>query len=582
MNIGDNRQLYNINGELKSNFLDISSDGKLLLKIDDKKINLYDLMIKHKLTGAYVRVLPLIRKTMDHVIKVFNNVFRKYGYNGKLYPVYPLKVNTRDIVVDTIYKHGSRYNWGFNLNTYPEIKVIEKYLNDEPRMIVFDGLLSRGILEGLKKFYKKDWFVVVDISSLRDAELMDKYNEFSIGLRIKYLTRGKGPWKESSGLDSKFGLTITVLNNIIDRYDWIYERAILLHMHPGSQIHDLGLFKKYFIEASNMFNELRNKGFNRLEYIDLGGGLAYPYYEAKFGSIESPNYRLEEYVENMVKVFSEKLAKHPNIVFENGRYIVASHRIVVSKVIEVRPYRSNTIELTKECRFEELDKITDIEELTSYIEEYERKMNIEREHAMNDLDSRKKFEEKIACFDKYINIKIYELIGKDREALINALNNRVLKNYLITPSHRFYIASSIFTHIPDKLVVNQYFQVVPLQRLNEKPEVLGVLSDLTCDSMGEYGDFISYIGREGEIMFSRHDKKLIGIPGKKIRLKGIPLHLPDKDEEYFIALLDTGAYQDMLAMKHNSLEGYDEVLIDIIDGELKITVKHLEEKPYDY
>ncbi|MEM2644804.1 MAG: decarboxylase, partial [Desulfurococcaceae archaeon] len=69
--------------------------------------------------------------------------------------------------------------------------------------------------------------------------------------------------------------------------------------------------------------------------------------------------------------------------------------------------------------------------------------------------------------------------------------------------------------------------------------------------------------------------KLIAVPGIKLRLRGVPLHLPVRGESYYLVFLDTGAYQDTLAMKHNLIYGAPEIIIDQVNGEVKINfLKH--------
>ncbi|RLG81583.1 MAG: arginine decarboxylase, partial [Thermoprotei archaeon] len=336
--IEESKKLYNLNGSLKKRFFDIDREGYLVLKLGKYNLRVYDLVAEYGLVGAYIRVLPFIREVMDLVYATYKEFLEKYKYRGDFIPVYPLKANSNKLVVDTIYRHGSRYRWGFNLNTLREVELIESYVDEEPRIIVVDGVKSRAILEKLRIFAEKGWKVIVDIEGVRDAEILSDYSIFAVGLRLKYLSGGEGPWRESVGLDSKFGLSLTTLFKVVAKYDWIYERAVLLHMHPGSQIHRFEEINGYFVEAANIYNELKKAGFKNLEFIDFGGGLSYPYHESRLSTLESPDYGLHEYAEAMVKALSDYSKDYPGIVFESGRFITALHRIVVSKVLEVRPY----------------------------------------------------------------------------------------------------------------------------------------------------------------------------------------------------------------------------------------------------
>ncbi len=578
--ISDSKKLYNIDGPLKSSFFDVDEKGYLVLKIDGEKIRVYDLLTKYQLDGAYIRVLPWIKKLMDRVYETYMFAFKKYGYRGDFQPVYPLKANSDPRVVDTIYRYGSRYKWGFNLNTLPEAKLVSRYVDGEPRTIVVDGVKSEKILSVLEKLWSREWLVIVDIEHEKDAELLEKY-EFPVGLRLKYLSSGEGPWKESAGLDSKFGLSLLKLEKLLENHPWIYDRAILLHTHPGSQVYRLDVIRKYFIESVNIYNELKRQGFKKIKYIDFGGGLPYPYHESRLGWIESPDYGLEEYVYEMVSILASKTNDHPTIVFENGRYLVALHRIVVARVVEVAPYDVYVDENSLNNKLASIREVADLSTLEKWLKNTLEFINNGSSKTTYSFRDRRIVEREYGILNKLVPYKVYEMIKDNPQELNRVLNEYPLvTRYLLKPSHRFYTVFSIFAHIPDKVVVNQYFQVVPIQRLDEKPEVITVLSDLTCDSMGEYGDFISTPMFSNEKLFTQYDKKPLAIPGKPIKLKGIPLHLPRGNEKYYVAFLDTGAYQDNLASNHNSLGDFDEIVLDQIDD--KLIIEHISRSSETY
>jgi arginine decarboxylase len=573
------RMIYSISGDIRNQYLDIDERGMLVVRIGNDKITLYDLLKDKGLPGAHIRILPVIRYMMDKVYGEFMIAYKKYGYRGGFYPVYPLKANSEEIVLDTIWSHGARYNWGFNAGTYPEIKALKKYSGDN-RLLVIDGVKDEGIIDLLAEMSSR-WRIIVDIEGFRDAELLSNHRELDVGLRIKVVVKSSGLWSHSSGLDSKFGLTITQLDRIIEKHEWIIDRAKLLHIHAGSQINDLEKIKAVAEEAATIYNGLKEMGF-RIEYVDLGGGLAYPYSPGGEGDF-SPNYTLREYAETIVQVFSKE-TDHPNLVFEGGRYIVAPHRITVVKIIDHRPYSTVEDNSGEYGLVEEILSSRNIRELNMNARRAREVITRLLVNPPRNLESRRLLEKLYGSISRAITEKAYELImGNGLETLyeVTRTPNYVFEE-LTRPTHRFYASFSIFSHIPDTIIVNQYFQVVPLQRLNEKPEVLGVISDLTCDSMGEYTEFTTRINSgniELKDLFTSKDHKLIAIPGKTLKLKAIPLHIPREKEEYYIAFLDTGAYQDMLSMKHNKLQEYPEIIIDKDkNGKTIIKYKNIEQK----
>uniref|UniRef100_A0ACD6ABZ1 Uncharacterized protein n=1 Tax=Avena sativa TaxID=4498 RepID=A0ACD6ABZ1_AVESA len=88
--------------------------------------------------------------------------------------------------------------------------------------------------------------------------------------------------------------------------------------------------------------------------------------------------------------------------------------------------------------------------------------------------------------------------------------------------------------------IEQLFPIIPIQRLQERPAVDGILSDLTCDSDGKVDHFIG--GRNS-----------------------LPLHeLPSHGTcGYYLGMFLGGAYQEALGGLHN-LFGGPSVMFEVL------------------
>ncbi|MBD3337400.1 MAG: arginine decarboxylase, partial [Candidatus Eisenbacteria bacterium] len=108
-----------------------------------------------------------------------------------------------------------------------------------------------------------------------------------------------------------------------------------------------------------------------------------------------------------------------------------------------------------------------------------------------------------------------------------------------------YVANfSVFRSIPDAWAVQQLFPVMPIHRLDEEPDELGILMDLTCDSDGKIDRFVD-----------------------PQRLKpGLELHSTRMGEPYVLAVLLVGAYQEVLGNSHNLLGRPDELSVTVEKG----------------
>jgi arginine decarboxylase len=105
----------------------------------------------------------------------------------------------------------------------------------------------------------------------------------------------------------------------------------------------------------------------------------------------------------------------------------------------------------------------------------------------------------------------------------------------------YYGNFSVFQSLPDVWAIDQLFPILPIHRLNEKPNEFGTLADITCDSDGKIEKFIDL-----------RDIK-----------ETLPLHSLRNGEPYYIGVCLTGAYQDVLGDLHNLFGEAHEVLVTV-------------------
>jgi arginine decarboxylase len=96
-------------------------------------------------------------------------------------------------------------------------------------------------------------------------------------------------------------------------------------------------------------------------------------------------------------------------------------------------------------------------------------------------------------------------------------------------SDKYFCNFSLFQSLPDSWAIDQVFPIIPIHRLDEKPDRHATLQDITCDSDGKIDNFISTRN------FSHH----------------LPVHSLKAKEAYYIGVFLTGAYQEILGDLHN-------------------------------
>ena len=120
----------------------------------------------------------------------------------------------------------------------------------------------------------------------------------------------------------------------------------LLHFHLGSQIPNIRIVKGALNEAARIYAELVKAGAG-LEFLDVGGGLGVDYDGSQTNFESSVNYTLEEYANDVVyhiqTVCDDAGVKHPTIVSESGRAIVAYHSVLIFNVLGVSAFGEEKI-----------------------------------------------------------------------------------------------------------------------------------------------------------------------------------------------------------------------------------------------
>ena len=493
-----------------------------------------------------LRFPHLIQKQIEQIHASFTKAKKEFDYKGKFSAVFPLKVNQYPGFVKNLARLGKPYNYGLEAGSKAELLLTMAYNNDGAPITV-NGFKDRELINIGFIAAEMGHNITLTIEGLNELEAIiatakERFKpKPNIGLRIRLHSSGAGIWAKSGGIHSKFGLTSTELieamnmlkkANLLDRFN-------MIHFHIGSQITEIHPLKKALIEAGNIYAELRKMGASNLTAINIGGGLAIEYSQYKESS--SRNYTLNEYANDvvyMLKTIAEQKGEiQPDIFIESGRYVAASHALLVAPVLELfsQEYAEEKLNLKKNNP----PLITELVDLYN---------SIKPSNALEYLhDGLHHLESVLTLFDLgYVDLQdrsnaevLLRLIGKKAVVMLgNKSNSADLQKIQKEVQERYLLNFSMFQSLPDFWGLKQNFPIMPLDRLDERPTLPASIWDITCDSDGE----ISY-----------HDETN-------------PLLLHDVDvekEEYFIGFFLVGAYQEVLGMKHNLFTHPTEATIEL-------------------
>ncbi len=537
-------------------YFDINDTGDLcVLPNQDSngpRINISEVLEEMKAQNIpfpiVVRFHDILRSHVKVLNETFRDVIREAGYNGKYTGVYPIKVNQMREVVEEIVDAGAPFDFGLEAGSKPELLSVLAYNENLNALTILNGYKDEEYLRLALLGNKLGRKVIVVIEKFSELHKILKLSremnvEPIIGLRAKMAIKGSGKWAESGGEKAKFGLTIAEMLRALQilKDEGFINSLKLFHFHIGSQVTDIRTVKEVIREGGRIFTKLVQLGAP-LEYFDCGGGLGVDYDGSQSTSDSSMNYKVADYASDIVYILKEicdaEKISHPNIVTESGRAITARHSCVITNVIDI---------IETSFTDYKTDKIENENIMVTNIREMFETLNIENaQEIYNDAQDSKR--ECLTAFRLGI-------LSLEERAIIETLFWKITKKISsMLPEMEFipenlynidegiapqYLCNfSIFQSAPDMWAIGQLLPIVPINRLNEKPEVLGTLVDITCDSDGKINKFIDI--NETRTLLPLHDIR------------------PD-EEDYYIGLFLTGAYQDVMGDLHNLFGRLNEV-----------------------
>ncbi len=526
---------YGLNLWGDSNF--VIDGGKVCLNTDFKPA-LIDIVRDIRAQGyrgpMLLRFPHLIKKQIVQIYSNFERAKREFSYSGKFSAVYPLKVNQYPGFVKNLVSIGKPYGYGLEAGSKAELLLAMAYNNDGAPITVNgfkdNELINLGFIAA--EMGHNITLTIEGINELKNI-IRTASERFepkpNIGLRIRLHCTGSGIWAKSGGINSKFGLTSTELIEAMNllKSAGLIENFKMIHFHLGSQINEIQPLKRALTEAGNIYAELRKMGATNLKAINLGGGLAVEY--SQFGEENARNYTLKEYANDVTfllkTIANQKNEVEPDIFIESGRFVAASHAVLVAPVLELfsQEYTEQKLSLKK-------NNPPIISEL------YDLYTSIRATNAIEYLhDALSHLESVLTLFDLgYADLVdrsnaeiLTHLIMKKTAALLGTKqNNAELLKIQAEVQERYLVNFSLFQSLPDFWGLEQNFPIMPLDRLDEKATLSASIWDITCDS-------------DGEISFDASKNPLF-------------LHDVDLEEsEYFLGFFLVGAYQEVLGMAHN-------------------------------
>ena len=558
--VEDSAELYNING-WGINYFSINENGHVVVTprkngIDvDLKELVEELQLRDVSAPMLIRFPDILDSRIEKMASCFKIASEEYLYKAQNFIIYPIKVNQMRPVVEEIVSHGKKFNIGLEAGSKPELHAVIAINTDNDSLIICNGYKDEDYIELALLAQKMGRRIFLVVEKLSELKLIIKIaKQFKIrpnlGIRIKLASSGSGKWEDSGGDVSKFGLTSSELLEALDILDKnkMKDCLHLVHFHIGSQVNKIRRIKIAIREASQFYVQLHQNGYN-ISFVDIGGGLGVDYDGTRSSNSESSvNYSIQEYVNDvistMVDVSDKNDIPHPNIITESGRSLTAHHSVLIFEVLEATSLpvweEDEEIDPTDHELLKELYSLWNTLNQTRMHETWHDAQQIREETldrfslGLLDLQTRAKIE------------RLFWSIAKEVQQMTNGMKH-VSEELITLPkllSDKYFCNFSLFQSLPDSWAIDQIFPIIPIQRLDEKPDRSATLQDITCDSDGKIDNFIS----------TRNLSYYL------------PVHSLKPKEPYYIGVFLVGAYQEILGDLHNLFGDTNAVHVSVDDN----------------
>ena len=284
-------------------------------------------MFNSELTQKLTKLkTPFYFYDLDLLDKTILSLKESLDPNYSVY--YAIKANNNSKIIKLIKDH----DLGIDAVSGEEIN---KSLNNsiKPKKIVFAGVgktKDEIIFAIRKKIY------LFNCESFDEISLIDKIsNELNVKTKIAIrlnpnIDSRSHKYIKTGMFDSKFGIQIDHLDEILEKIKKLNHIDLKgYHFHLGSQIDDLGVFRK-LCKVSNEINiHLKNKNFNITD-INLGGCLGINYKEPDLNLIPDFKSYFQIFKKNLIYFDNQK------IHFELGRSIVGQSGSLFSSILYLK------------------------------------------------------------------------------------------------------------------------------------------------------------------------------------------------------------------------------------------------------
>jgi ornithine decarboxylase len=246
--------------------------------------------------------------------------FKKYLPRIQAY--YAVKANPDPAIVKTLFDAGA----SFDVASMPEFRIVYEYIKDLPDKQRQDWIWDKIIYANPIKANE----TLQELNPYKPLVTYDNYEEIrkikkhapQAGLALRLKVPNTGAMVE---LSSKFGAAPGEAVDLILAADKVGLTVEGISFHVGSQTTNFGNYVAAINLAANIFKEARDRGYTKMNLLDIGGGFPAPY--------DDTVKPFRELAGIINRELDRLFPKNIQILAEPGRFLCATAATAVSKII---------------------------------------------------------------------------------------------------------------------------------------------------------------------------------------------------------------------------------------------------------
>jgi ornithine decarboxylase len=246
--------------------------------------------------------------------------FRKHLPRVQAY--YAVKANSDKEIVKTLFQAGA----SFDVASMPEFMIVYQYIKAMPEKErqdwIWDKIIYANPIKANETLRQLDRYKpLVTYDNLEEIRKIKKYAPHAgVALRLKVPNTGA-----MVELSSKFG---AAPGEAVDLILAAHQAGLVVEgisFHVGSQTTNFDNFVQALALAANVFQEARDRGYAKMNLLDIGGGFPAPYDETV--------RPFRDLARVLTRELDRLFPRDVQILAEPGRFLVATGATAVSTII---------------------------------------------------------------------------------------------------------------------------------------------------------------------------------------------------------------------------------------------------------